>query len=212
VPHVQGGRGASETGHHVSGCADGHRSSQRLIENLQSIHFSCGPRVLPPGPVPGSCPPARVRGPGPRGVIWDPIGGCEPTSVQAVRHTGATTSTRGSFAEQWPPHDGMGASLPARRFRPEMAIVSRAAPQPSPAPSAVWRPAPPTANCSSWRRVSGPAARACPRALSAARRRQPRRFSPLASLVHYNGLRYPLRSVESGTQLLLVLRPDLARY
>jgi hypothetical protein len=37
-------------------------------------------------------------------------------------------------------------------------------------------------------------------------------LNPFASLGLYKGLGYPLRSVESSTQLLLVLRPDLARY
>jgi hypothetical protein len=43
-----------------------------------SIIFLVRPRVLPLCPAPGSCPPVRVQGPGPRGVIWDPIGGCVP--------------------------------------------------------------------------------------------------------------------------------------
>ena len=62
------GRGASETGHHVSGCADGHRSSQRLRESAVNTFFLCAP-----GPGGGS---GVGPGPGPRRPIWDPIGGC----------------------------------------------------------------------------------------------------------------------------------------
>ena len=48
------GRGASETGHHVSGCADGHRSSQRLRESAVNTFF-----LFPAGPGVG---PGWVRG------------------------------------------------------------------------------------------------------------------------------------------------------
>jgi hypothetical protein len=37
-------------------------------------------------------------------------------------------------------------------------------------------------------------------------------FNPFASGGGYARVGYPLRSVESSTQLLLVLRPDQARY
>jgi hypothetical protein len=37
-------------------------------------------------------------------------------------------------------------------------------------------------------------------------------FNPFAAVVGYNRLGHPLRSVESSTQLHLILRPDLARY
>ena len=74
-------QGFRDGGPRVQGVLTAIRAPLKNIENLQSIIFLVRPRVLPLGPAPGSCPPARVRGPGPRDPIWDPIGGCVLSAV-----------------------------------------------------------------------------------------------------------------------------------
>ena len=59
------GRGASETGHHVSGCADGHRSSQRLRESAVNTFF-----LFPAGPGAGPGVGAGWSSPAHLGSNW----------------------------------------------------------------------------------------------------------------------------------------------
>jgi hypothetical protein len=57
-------------------CTPARRAPRRTMQCCTHFSFPPGLAVLPPGPAPGSCPPARVLGPGPRQPIWDPSGGC----------------------------------------------------------------------------------------------------------------------------------------